>query len=64
MAESLQTARLTKFGRLALPSPRVMFDLLDGTGERRAIDASYGDSLPQLLPRRLVDLLKRSWRRR
>jgi hypothetical protein len=41
-----------------------MFDLLDGTGERRAIDASYGDSLPQLLPRRLVDLLKRSWRRR
>jgi hypothetical protein len=63
MAESLQTARFAKLGRLALPHPRDVLDLINGTGTSRAIDASYGDSLPQLLPRRLVDLFRRGWRR-
>jgi hypothetical protein len=43
-----------KFGAIALPDMQEVLDLLDRG--RAPFDPSYGDSLRQLLPRRLSDL--------
>lgn len=57
MARSLEAVRSAQFGAIALPDMQEMFDLLDRDGA--PFDPSYGDSLPELLPRRLSDLVTR-----
>ena len=54
MARSLEAMLRAKFGAIALPDMQEVLDLLDRG--RAPFDPSYGDSLRQLLPRRLSDL--------
>jgi hypothetical protein len=51
MAESLSTRKPN--ARPKLPRARAANDSLDGRADFTAVDASYGDTLRPLMPRRL-----------
>jgi hypothetical protein len=57
MARSLEAIRRAQLGAIALPDAQEVLDLLDR--DRAPFDPSYGDTLPELLPRRLGDLVTR-----
>jgi hypothetical protein len=57
MAGSL-SARKSNAARPKLARPREASDLLDGRGDGVAVDASYGDTLRKLMPRRLSALTR------
>lgn len=52
MAESLP-ARKPNVTRPKLPRPRDVSDLIEGRSDIAAVDASYGETLRELMPRRL-----------
>lgn len=57
MARSLEAALARRFELIALPELQDVLDLIDRNGRGKAqFDASFGDTLPQLLPRRLSEL--------
>jgi hypothetical protein len=61
MASSLEAEPVRRFDRIALPETQDVLDLIDRSGAAAApFDASYGDTLAQLLPRRLSELAARS----
>ncbi len=59
MARSLEAARAGNFGGIALSDMQDIFDLIDRDAEGAPFDPSYGDSLRQLLPRRLSEFVTR-----
>ncbi|HXQ50549.1 MAG TPA: hypothetical protein VN802_05605 [Stellaceae bacterium] len=58
MARNLNAAPARRFDFIALPEPHEIVDLIE-RGGKAPFDPSYGDSLAQLLPRRLSELLTR-----
>ena len=62
MADS-QITRGATSTKLVPPDPQEIFDFLErGSDATAPFDASYGDTLPGLLPTRLSDLVKARWR--
>ena len=57
MARSLEAIRRAQSGAITLPDMREVLALLDR--DRAPFDPSYGDTLPELLPLRLSDLVTR-----
>jgi len=57
MSESL-SARKSAAARPKPPRSRAANDLLDGRSDALAVDASYGDTLRRLMPRRLSALTR------
>lgn len=59
MAQSQEAALTEQPARIALPSLQDVIDLVDRAGETVPFDASYGETLAELLPRRLSELVTR-----
>lgn len=59
MARSLETILGPRESRIALPEIDEVIALLDRNGDVPPFDPSYGDTLSELLPRRLSELTTR-----
>lgn len=59
MARSLEAASGARSDGIALPDMQDVIDLLDRNGEVPPFDPSYGETLAELLPRRLTEFVAR-----
>jgi hypothetical protein len=57
MARSLEAALAGQFGGIALTDMQDILDLSDRGADAASFDPSYGDTLPDLLPSLLSDLV-------
>ena len=59
MARSLEAQPRVRGGRIALPDMQDVIDLLDRNSEVLPFDPTYGETLGEILPRHLAELVTR-----